>query len=70
MLSLVRSVRGGKLYDATFGKRMSGAGPYAWMVGRRFEAAAARLGLAKSRMPLRSDLFLRPARQGEQLQLL
>ncbi|VFU09086.1 PA0069 family radical SAM protein [Methylocella tundrae] len=70
VLSLVRSVRGGKLYDATFGKRMSGAGPYAWMVGRRFEAAAARLGLAKSRMPLRSDLFLRPARQGEQLQLL
>lgn len=70
VLSLVRSVRGGKLYDSTFGKRMSGSGPYAWMVGRRFEAAAARLGLAKSRMPLRSDLFLRPVREGEQLQLL
>ncbi|PNG24423.1 PA0069 family radical SAM protein [Methylocella silvestris] len=70
VLSLVRSTRGGKLYDSTFGKRMTGAGPYAWMIGRRFEAAAARLGLAKSRTPLRSDLFLRPARQGEQLQLL
>ncbi len=70
VLSLVRSVRGGKMYDSNFGARMTGSGPYAWMLGRRFEAAAARLGLAKSRMPLRSDLFLRPARQGEQLQLL
>ena len=70
VLSLVRSVRGGKMYDSTFGARMTGSGPYAWMLGRRFEAAAARLGLAKSPMPLRSDLFLRPARQGEQLQLL
>ncbi len=70
VLSLVRSVRGGKLYDSTFGKRMSGSGPYAWMVGRRFEAAAARLGFAKSRTPLRCDLFSPPARQGEQLQLL
>jgi hypothetical protein len=40
------------------------------MIGRRFEAAAARLGLSKSRIPLRCDLFARPARQGEQLQLL
>jgi DNA repair photolyase len=70
VLSLVRSVRGGKIYDSTFGARMTGSGPYAWMLGRRFEAASARLGLAKSRMPLRSDLFLRPARPGEQLQLL
>jgi DNA repair photolyase len=70
VLSLVRSARDGKLYDSTFGKRMTGSGPYAWMIGRRFEAAAARLGLAKSRTPLRGDLFVRPARQGEQLQLL
>jgi DNA repair photolyase len=70
VLSLVRSVRGGKIYDPTFGARMTGSGPYAWMIGRRFEAASARLGLAKSRVPLRSDLFLRPARRGEQLQLL
>jgi DNA repair photolyase len=70
VLSLVRSVRDGKLYDWTFGKRMTGSGPYAWMIGRRFEAAAARLGLSKSRVPLRCDLFERPARQGEQLQLL
>jgi DNA repair photolyase len=70
VLSLVRSVRGGKLYDSTFGKRMTGTGPYAWLVGRRFEVAAAKLGLTKGRTPLRCDLFLPPARQGEQLQLL
>lgn len=70
VLSLVRSVREGKLYDSTFGKRMIGSGPYAWMIGRRFEAAVTKLGLAKSRMPLRGDLFRPPARPGEQLQLL
>ena len=57
VLSLVRSVRDGKMYDSTFGKRMTGSGPYAWMIGRRFEAAAARLGLSKSRIPLRCDLL-------------
>jgi DNA repair photolyase len=70
VLSLVRSVRGGKLYDSSFGKRMTGSGPYAWMIGRRFEAAMAKIGLARSRMPLSGDMFVPPARAGEQLQLL
>ncbi len=70
VLSLIRSARGGKLYDPTFGERMKGSGPYAWMIGRRFEAAAARLGFAKNRTPLRCDLFSKPVRSGEQLQLL
>jgi len=50
-------------------KRMTGSGPYAWMVGRRFEAAAAKLGFAKSKVKLRSDLFTPPKRVGDQLQL-
>jgi DNA repair photolyase len=70
VLSLVRSVRDGKIYDATFGKRMTGSGPYAWMIGRRFETAAANLGFSKTRTKLRSDLFIPPPRLGEQLQLL
>jgi DNA repair photolyase len=69
VLSLMRAARGGKLYDSTFGARMKGSGPYAWMIGRRFEAAAARLGFDKNRVPLRCDLFRRPLRHGEQLQL-
>jgi len=69
MLSLMRTVRQGKLYDSRFGARMTGSGPYAWMIGRRFEAAAARLGLAGTRIRLRNDLFRPPNRQGEQLRL-
>jgi DNA repair photolyase len=69
ILSLVRSVRDGKVYDSTFGKRMTGTGPYAWMIGRRFEAAAAKIGFAKTRLRLRHDLFEPPPRLGEQLQL-
>ena len=69
VLSLVRDMRGGKLYDATFGKRMSGVGPYAWMIGRRFEMALEKIGYPKSRARLRTDLFTPPARQGQQLSL-
>ena len=47
VLSLVRSMRGGKDYDAKWGERMTGDGPYAWMIGRRFEIAAQRLGFNK-----------------------
>ena len=67
VLSLVRSTREGKLYEAEFGKRMKGTGPYAWMLGRRFEVAATRLGFATSR--LRSDLFEPPIRHAVQLAL-
>jgi hypothetical protein len=48
---------------------MTGSGPYAWMIGRRFETAAARIGFAKSKVKLRRDLFEPPARLGEQLRL-
>ena len=67
--ALVRDMRGGKLYDAAFGKRMSGVGPYAWMIGRRFEMALEKIGYPKSRARLRTDLFTPPARQGQQLSL-
>lgn len=66
-LSLVRSTRGGKTYDAAFGKRMTGDGPYAWMIGRRFEVAAKRLGFSQTR--LRTDLFEPPRRGPQQLAL-
>ena len=45
VMSLVRSMRDGKDYDAEWGKRMKGSGPYAWQIGRRFEIAAKKLGL-------------------------
>jgi len=69
VLSLVRDVREGKLYDSAFGKRMSGTGPYAWMIGRRFEMAVEKIGFAKARVRLRTDLFTPPARAGQLLSL-
>ncbi|WBV43568.1 PA0069 family radical SAM protein [Pseudoroseomonas cervicalis] len=47
VLSLVRQTRGGRVYDSDFAQRMSGTGPYAEMLARRFRVAAQRLGLGK-----------------------
>ncbi|MDN2566742.1 PA0069 family radical SAM protein [Aquibium sp. A9E412] len=70
VMSLVRSMRGGKDYDAEWGRRMKGSGPYAWQIGRRFEIAARRYGLNREKRTLRTDLFKPPHRQGEQLVLI
>ena len=70
VMSLVRSMRDGKDYDAEFGKRMKGAGPYAWQIGRRFEMATKRLGLIRRAIHLRDDLFVPPGGAGVQLSLL
>jgi DNA repair photolyase len=70
VLSLVRQCRGGRLYDATFGRRMRGEGPYAELIGRRFASARRRLGLTTERGSLRTDLFAPPAPASGQLRLL
>jgi DNA repair photolyase len=70
VMSLVRSVRGGRENDPAFGTRQVGSGPYAWQVGRRFQLACQRLGLNTDRLKLRTDLFKRPVQVGEQLALL
>ncbi|SMF45229.1 DNA repair photolyase [Xaviernesmea oryzae] len=70
VMSLIRSMRGGKDYDAEWGKRMKGAGPYAWQIGRRFEMATKRLGMVRRGLPLRDDIFIRPDGGGIQLSLL
>lgn len=69
VLSLVRSTRAGKDYDATFFKRQSGDGPFAWLIGRRFELAAERLGFAKRRLKLDTSQFRPPVAAGGQLSL-
>ena len=70
VMALIRSMRDGKDYDAEWGKRMKGTGPYAWQIGRRFEMAARRLGLNTEKRALRTDLFKAPSGQAEQLMLL
>jgi DNA repair photolyase len=70
VMSLVRSMRDGKDYDSEWGKRMKGAGPYAWQIGRRFEIAARKLGLNTEKQRLRTDLFIGTSKGSEQLMLL
>ncbi|RUW72376.1 PA0069 family radical SAM protein [Mesorhizobium sp. M2A.F.Ca.ET.067.02.1.1] len=70
VMSLIRSMRDGKDYDSEWGKRMKGAGPYAWQIGRRFEIAAKRLGLNVERRQLRVDQSVAGSGAGEQLMLL
>lgn len=70
VMSLVRSMRGGKDYDPEFSKRMKGSGPYAWQLKRRFEIASKRLGLNGQSRILRTDLFQPPTGTGVQLNLL
>jgi DNA repair photolyase len=69
VFKLIRDMRGGKDYDATFGKRMTGSGPIAWMIGRRFEAACDKLGLNAVTRKLTTEHFSPPHRPAEQLRL-
>ncbi len=69
VMSLLRSMRDGKDYDAEWGKRMRGTGPYAWQIGRRFEIAARKLGFNTQRLRLRTDLFAPVQKGGRQLSL-
>ena len=69
VMSVIRSMRGGKEYDARWGERMRGNGPYAWQIGRRFEMAARRLGLNAEKRRLRTDLFVPPQEPTDQLDL-
>src|SRR5207245_2197773 len=67
--TLVREMRGGKDYDSTWGQRMKGSGPYAWMIGRRFEVACEKLGLNEERVKLTTEHFRPPRPSAVQLDL-
>ena len=65
VMSLIAQTRGGRDYDSRFGIRMRGTGPYAELLGRRFELASRRLGFDAGR--LRHDLathLFEPPRPG------
>lgn len=70
VMSLVQSTRGGRDYDSSWGQRQTGTGPFAWLVGRRFQTAAGGLGFGGRRLKLRTDLFSPPQQAGDQLKLL
>jgi DNA repair photolyase len=64
-MSLIRQMRGGKDYDARFGLRSRGEGPFAQLLAQRFHKAHARLGYG--RLPaLDSSRFVAPVRPSPQ----
>jgi DNA repair photolyase len=69
VMKLVRDMRDGKDYDSTWGTRMSGSGPYAWMIGRRFELTCKKLGLNSARPSLTTQHFRHPKLDNGQLSL-
>jgi DNA repair photolyase len=69
VFKLIRDMRGGKDYDSTFGTRMTGKGPIAWMIGRRFEVACERLGLNATSVKTTTEHFHPPLPASEQLSL-
>lgn len=57
VLQLVKEARGGKIYEARFGTRMRGTGPYADLMEKRFQVACRRLGLGERESELDTSRF-------------
>jgi DNA repair photolyase len=68
VLSLMRQLRGGALYDSEFGSRQRGFGPFAALLAARFRKASRRLGLERA-VTLRTDTFSAPRPSRAQLEL-
>jgi len=70
VISILQSMHNGKDYEADWGIRQRGRGPYARQIAMRFRLAAKRFGLNERHDRLRCDLFQRPTQPGEQMSLL
>src|SRR6266403_2053566 len=71
VISLINQTQGGKDYDAEFGRRMTGTGPYAELLRTRFELALRKCGFdsARDRHELEVSLFRPPTPDQSQLTL-
>jgi DNA repair photolyase len=70
VIAQMQDSRGGKDYDAAFGARTRGTGPFADLIALRFKKATRRFGLDSKLAPLRTDLFHRPEAPSPQLSLI
>ena len=68
VLSLLKQLRGGQLYDSTWGSRQRGFGPFAALLKARFQKARRRYGLERETV-LRCDKFVPPRPVGPQFEL-
>jgi hypothetical protein len=64
-MSLLRAAGGGKDYDNRYGRRQTGSGAYADMIGQRFRAACAKHGVrhGRSRQALDCGRFRKPGQR-------
>ena len=69
VMNRIRDMRGGKNYDASFGKRMTGEGTWARLIEQRFARASARHRFEDRWPELRCDLFRRPRLPSPQIDL-
>ncbi len=69
VLSLIRQSRGGRLNDPDFHGRMSGAGPYADMLQKRFDRAVKQFGLTGGAGMLDFSQFTIPRTQAATVQM-
>ena len=67
ILDRLRSLHGGKLYDSSWEKRMSGEGLFAQQLEALFNATCRRTGLSQDHFQLTTEHFRRPG--GTQLEL-
>ncbi|MDB5814027.1 MAG: hypothetical protein JWN23_1144 [Rhodocyclales bacterium] len=69
VMSIIRQMRGGKVYDSRFGTRMTGEGEFAELYAKRAKLATKRLGLNKFRRALNTSAFRPPLAETNQLSL-
>jgi DNA repair photolyase len=69
VFKLIRDMRKGKDYDSSWGQRMTGNGPLAWMIGRRFEVACERLGFNLTNFKTTTEHFRATRSPAAQLDL-
>ncbi len=69
VLHRIRETRGGRLSDATYGRRMRGEGVYAEQIAALFAAAARKHGLDRELPDLSTTAFRRPTVAGAQFSL-
>jgi DNA repair photolyase len=70
VINLLRQMHGGQDYDAQWGTRQTGRGPYAMQIKARYKLALKRFALNERHYNLRTDLFEPPVLQGDQMRLL
>ena len=68
ILNRLRAMRGGKLYDSEFGKRMRGDGIFADQIDQMFDVARRRVGISNNGPELSVEHFRRPG--GKQLEMM